>query len=65
LDEQVDRSLNSGHMLATLSGSFSTLALLLHAEMYARDEKLGRELPASGAPAMSRCGPYRKKPAPR
>jgi predicted permease len=29
LDEQVDRSLNTEHMLATLSGSFSTLALLL------------------------------------
>jgi len=29
LDEQVDRSLNAEHMLATLSGSFSTLALLL------------------------------------
>ena len=29
LNEQVDRSLNSEHMLATLSGSFSTLALLL------------------------------------
>src|SRR5438477_6485054 len=29
LDEQVDRSLNSEHMLATLSSSFSTLALLL------------------------------------
>jgi len=26
---QVDRSLNSEHMLATLSGSFSALALLL------------------------------------
>jgi predicted permease len=29
LDEQVDRSLNTEHMLATLSGGFSTLALLL------------------------------------
>jgi len=29
VDEQVHRSLNSEHMLATLSGSFSTLALLL------------------------------------
>jgi len=29
VDEQVNRSLNSEHMLATLSGSFSTLALLL------------------------------------
>ena len=29
LDEQVDRSLNTEHMLATLSGSFSALALLL------------------------------------
>jgi predicted permease len=29
LEEQVDRSLNTEHMLATLSGSFSTLALLL------------------------------------
>lgn len=29
LDEQVDRSLNTERMLATLSGSFSTLALLL------------------------------------
>jgi predicted permease len=29
LDEQVDRSLNTEHMLATLSGSFSILALLL------------------------------------
>jgi predicted permease len=29
LDEQVDRSLNTEHMLATLSGSFGTLALLL------------------------------------
>ena len=29
LDEQVDRSLNTEHMLATLSGSFSMLALLL------------------------------------
>jgi ABC-type antimicrobial peptide transport system permease subunit len=29
LNEQVDRSLNSEHMLATLSGSFGTLALLL------------------------------------
>src|SRR5207302_8287339 len=29
LDEQLDRSLNTEHILATLSGSFSTLALLL------------------------------------
>lgn len=29
LDEQVDRSLNTEHMLATLSSSFGTLALLL------------------------------------
>jgi predicted permease len=29
LDEQLNRSLNTEHMLATLSGSFSTLALLL------------------------------------
>jgi len=29
LDEQVDRSLNTEHMLAALSGSFGTLALLL------------------------------------
>ena len=29
LDEQVDRSLNTEHMLATLSGSFGMLALLL------------------------------------
>src|SRR5438105_7912358 len=29
LDEQVDRSLNTERMLATLSGSFGTLALLL------------------------------------
>jgi predicted permease len=29
LDEQVDRSLNTEHMLATLSGSFGILALLL------------------------------------
>jgi predicted permease len=29
VDEQLDRSLNTEHMLATLSGSFSTLALLL------------------------------------
>jgi predicted permease len=29
MDEQVDRSLNTEHMLATLSGTFSTLALLL------------------------------------
>src|SRR6266481_3943647 len=29
VDEQVDRSLNSEHMLATLSGTFSALALLL------------------------------------
>ena len=29
VDEQVDRSLNTEHMLATLSGGFSTLALLL------------------------------------
>ncbi len=29
LDEQVNRSLNTEHMLATLSGSFGTLALLL------------------------------------
>jgi predicted permease len=29
LDEQVDRSLNTEHMLATLCGSFSALALLL------------------------------------
>jgi predicted permease len=29
LEEQVDRSLNTEHILATLSGSFSTLALLL------------------------------------
>ena len=29
LEEQVDRSLNTEHMLATLSGSFSVLALLL------------------------------------
>jgi ABC-type antimicrobial peptide transport system permease subunit len=29
LDEQVDRSLNTEHMLATLSGSFGVLALLL------------------------------------
>jgi predicted permease len=29
LDEQVDRSLNTEHMLATLSGGFSILALLL------------------------------------
>jgi len=29
LDEQVERSLNTEHMLATLSGGFSTLALLL------------------------------------
>jgi len=29
LDEQVDRSLNTEHMLATLSGGFSVLALLL------------------------------------
>jgi ABC-type antimicrobial peptide transport system permease subunit len=29
LNEQVDRSLNTEHMLATLSGSFGTLALLL------------------------------------
>jgi ABC-type antimicrobial peptide transport system permease subunit len=29
LDEQLDRSLSTEHMLATLSGSFSTLALLL------------------------------------
>jgi predicted permease len=29
MDEQVDRSLNSEHMLATLSSSFGTLALLL------------------------------------
>jgi predicted permease len=29
VDEQVNRSLNSEHMLATLSGSFSALALLL------------------------------------
>ena len=29
LDEQVDRSLNTEHMLATLSGSFGTIALLL------------------------------------
>jgi predicted permease len=28
-DEQVDRSLNTEHMLATLSGSFGTIALLL------------------------------------
>jgi ABC-type antimicrobial peptide transport system permease subunit len=29
LDEQVGRSLNTEHMLATLSGSFGTIALLL------------------------------------
>ncbi len=29
VDEQLDRSLNTEHLLATLSGSFSTLALLL------------------------------------
>src|SRR5258708_12968338 len=29
VDEQVNRSLNSEHMLATLSGTFSALALLL------------------------------------
>lgn len=29
VDEQVDRSLNTEHILATLSGAFSTLALLL------------------------------------
>lgn len=29
LDEQVDRSLNTEHMLATLSSSFGTIALLL------------------------------------
>jgi predicted permease len=29
VDEQVDRSLNTEHLLATLSGTFSTLALLL------------------------------------